>query len=173
MNQPHNDINQVPELLRKAAHTLWRNGGLQWDSDLRAMADRIEEAIANASGYLTDYQRHLAARAAHEDARIAQKASDEAVRDLMRAISVPEPAPLLEEITIEAPAETLMQRAERILGGKNWTTSAELIDVATDLYARVLEMEADARIKAANANPGEPVEFKGLNGETIVARMVR
>lgn len=84
-----------------------------------------------------------------------------------------EEAPMLEEITIEAPAEPLMQRAERVLGGKDWTTSAELIDVATGLYAHILELEADARIKAANANPGEPVEFKGLNGETIVARMVR
>lgn len=68
-----------------------------------------------------------------------------------------EEAPMLEEITIEAP--------------ESWTwipTSA-----LQSLKDRIAELEADARIKAANANPGELVEFKGLNGETIVGRLVK
>lgn len=84
-----------------------------------------------------------------------------------------EEAPMLEEITIEAPAEPLMQRAERAFFGKERPAFDGLLELASDLYYRVAELEADARIKAANANPGEPVEFKGLNGETIVARMVK
>ncbi len=68
-----------------------------------------------------------------------------------------EEAPMLEEITIEAP------------GSWTWVPTSAL----EALKERIATLEADARIKAANANPGEPVEFKGLNGETIVARMVR
>lgn len=66
-------------------------------------------------------------------------------------------APMLEEITIEAPESW------------TWVPTSEL----EALKERIAALEADARIKAANANPGELVEFKGLNGETIVARMVR
>lgn len=84
-----------------------------------------------------------------------------------------EEAPMLEEITIEAPAETLMQRAERILFGKTRPGTVDFAALCIDLCEHVLSLEADARIKAANANPGELVEFKGLNGETIVARMVK
>lgn len=68
-----------------------------------------------------------------------------------------EEAPMLEEITIDGP--------------EIWTWIP--ISKLQSLKDRIAELEADARIKAANANPGEPVEFKGLNGETIVARMVR
>ena len=82
-------------------------------------------------------------------------------------------APMLEEITIEAPAETLMQRAERMLFCKNKTSRLEIGALAIDLYEYAQSLEADARIKAANASPGEPLEFRGLNGETIVARMVK
>lgn len=80
--------------------------------------------------------------------------------------------PMLDEITIEAPAEPLMQRAERILFGKRRPRTV-YFELCIDLYEHALSLEADARIKAANANPGEPVEFKGLNGETIVGRMVK
>lgn len=69
-----------------------------------------------------------------------------------------EEAPMLEEIKIEAPESWW-----------TWIPTSEL----QALKDRISELEADARIKAANANPGEPVEFKGLNGETIVARMVK
>lgn len=65
--------------------------------------------------------------------------------------------PMLEEIKIEAPESW------------TWIPTSEL----QALKDRISELEADARIKAANANPGEPVEFKGLNGETIVGRMVK
>lgn len=81
--------------------------------------------------------------------------------------------PMLDEITIEAPAEPLMQRAERILFGKRRPRTVYFADLCIDLYEHALSLEADARIKAANANPGELVEFRGLHGETIVARMVR
>ena len=81
--------------------------------------------------------------------------------------------PMLDEITIEAPAEPLMQRAERILFGKRRPRTVYFADLCIDLYEHALSLEADARIKAANASPGEPVEFKGLNGETIVGRMVK
>ena len=84
-----------------------------------------------------------------------------------------EEAPMLEEITIEAPAETLMQRAERILFGKTRPRTVDFAALCIDLYEHALSLEADARIKAANASPGEPIEFRGLNGETIVARMVK
>ena len=66
-------------------------------------------------------------------------------------------SPMLEEITIEAP------------GSWTWVPTSEL----KALKERIAALEADARIKAANANPGELVEFRGLHGETIVARMVR
>ncbi len=66
-------------------------------------------------------------------------------------------APMLEEITIEAPESW------------TWVPTSEL----EALKERIAALEADARIKAANANPGELLEFRGLNGETIVARMVR
>lgn len=67
------------------------------------------------------------------------------------------PAPHTEEITIVAPESW------------TWVPTSEL----EALKERIAALEADARIKAANANPGEPVEFKGLHGETIVARMVK
>jgi len=66
-------------------------------------------------------------------------------------------SPMLEEITIEAP------------GIWTWVPTSAL----EALKERIATLEADARIKAANASPGEPVEFKGLNGETIVGRMVK
>lgn len=68
-----------------------------------------------------------------------------------------EEAPMLEEITIEAPESW------------TWVPTSEL----EALKERIAALEADARIKAANANPGELLEFRGLHGETIVARMVR
>lgn len=68
-----------------------------------------------------------------------------------------EEAPMLEEITIEAP------------GSWTWVPTSAL----EALKERIATLEADARIKAANASPGDPIEFRGLNGETIVARMVR
>lgn len=68
-----------------------------------------------------------------------------------------EEAPMLEEITIEAP------------GSWTWVPTSTL----QALKDRISELEADARIKAANANPGELLEFRGLHGETIVARMVK
>lgn len=68
-----------------------------------------------------------------------------------------EEAPMLEEITIEAP------------GSWTWVPTSAL----EALKERIATLEADARIKAANANPGELLEFRGLHGETIVARMVR
>lgn len=68
-----------------------------------------------------------------------------------------EEAPMLEEITVDG------------LERWAWAPISEL----QSLKDRIAELEADARIKAANANPGEPVDFKGLNGETIVARMVK
>ena len=64
---------------------------------------------------------------------------------------------MLEEITIEAP------------GSWTWVPTSAL----EALKERIATLEADARIKAANASPGDPIEFRGLNGETIVARMVR
>ena len=66
-------------------------------------------------------------------------------------------SPMLEEITIEAP------------GSWTWVPTSEL----KALKERIAALEADARIKAANANPGELLEFRGLHGETIVARMVK
>ena len=69
-----------------------------------------------------------------------------------------EEAPMLEEITIEAP-----------FGSWTWVPTSAL----EALKERIATLEADARIKAANASPGDPIEFRGLNGETIVARMVR
>lgn len=68
-----------------------------------------------------------------------------------------EEAPMLEEITIEAP------------GSWTWVPTSAL----EALKERIATLEADARIKAANASPGDPIEFRGLNGETIVARMVK
>ena len=68
-----------------------------------------------------------------------------------------EEAPMLEEITIEAP------------GSWTWVPTSAL----EALKERIATLEADARIKAANASPGDPIELRGLNGETIVARMVR
>lgn len=65
--------------------------------------------------------------------------------------------PMLDEITIEAPESW------------TWVPTSEL----EALKERIAALEADARIKAANANPGELLEFRGLHGETIVARMVR
>ena len=65
--------------------------------------------------------------------------------------------PMLDEITIEAPESW------------TWVPTSEL----KALKERIAALEADARIKAANANPGELLEFRGLHGETIVARMVR
>lgn len=65
--------------------------------------------------------------------------------------------PMLEEIKIEAP------------GSWTWVPTSAL----EALKERIATLEADARIKAANANPGELLEFRGLHGETIVARMVR
>ena len=66
-------------------------------------------------------------------------------------------SPMLEEITIEAP------------GSWTWVPTSAL----EALKERIATLEADARIKAANASPGDPIEFKGLDGETIVARMVK
>jgi len=63
-----------------------------------------------------------------------------------------EEAPMLEEITIEAPAEPLMQRAERILFGKRRPRTVDFADLCIDLYEHALSLEADARIKAANAS---------------------
>lgn len=121
-----------------------------------------------------DLNAYMEARRRRELAAQAEQKAGENYPAWVKACSArATPAPHTEEITIDAPAETLMQRAERMLSVENWTTNAELIDLASDLYCRVAELEADARIKAANANPGEPVEFKGLHGETIVARMVR
>lgn len=65
--------------------------------------------------------------------------------------------PMLDEITIEAPESW------------TWVPTSEL----KALKERIAALEADARIKAANASPGDPIEFRGLNGETIVARMVK
>lgn len=65
--------------------------------------------------------------------------------------------PMLDEITIEAPESW------------TWVPTSEL----KALKERIAALEADARIKAANANPGELLEFRGLHGETIVARMVK
>lgn len=66
-------------------------------------------------------------------------------------------SPMLEEITIEAP------------GSWTWVPTSAL----EALKERIATLEADARIKAANASPGDPIEFRGLSGETIVARMVK
>ena len=105
-----------------------------------------------------DLHAYMEARRRRElAAQAEQKAGENYPAWVKACFARATPAPNTEEITIEAPESW------------TWVPTSTL----QALKDRISELEADARIKAANANPGEPVEFKGLNGETIVARMVR
>ena len=138
MNRTHEEAESLVTRLRAWANRLDSLYDYARAQDLCIAADYIESTIANPAP--------------------AEKSMADLYRDWAKTFRAETgSAPMLEEITIEAPESW------------TWIPTSEL----QALKDRISELEADARIKAANANPGEPVEFKGLNGEAIVARMVK